>query len=380
MPSTTSKKPNPLRVIHCFRSPVGGVFRHVCDLVRGQNRQGLEIGIVCDSSTGGRFADTTLDQLAPLCALGIHRLPMNRGLHWSDITAPNKIYKLCRPSAPAIIHGHGAKGGAWARLVAKRLNAEAIYTPHGGSLHYNPTSLAGRLYLWLERFLKDRTDGFIFESKFSADTYTRKIGTISTPYQLIHNGLYDREFIPVTSSEHRKNFVFIGELRKFKGIEVLLEATARLRTQCEITLLIAGDGPDADFLKRRIHELGLQDIITLLPPIHPATRAFAQARCVITPSLDESFPYIVLEAAAAKMPILTTRVGGIPEIFGPYAHHLLPPNNPEALADAMLSVIENPQNAEHSAELLYDYVKSHFHINTMVDATLNFYQKVLQPA
>ncbi len=380
MPEDTSNKLSPLRVIHCFRSPVGGVFRHVCDLVRGQNRLGLEIGIVCDSSTGGHFADSTLDQLAPLCTLGIHRLPMYRGLHRSDITAPGKIYKLCHPSAPIIIHGHGAKGGAWARLVAKRLNAKAIYTPHGGSLHYNPTSLTGVLYLRLERLLKDRTDGFIFESKFSADAYTRKIGKISTPYQIIHNGLHDKEFIPVTSSEYRKNFVFIGEFRKFKGIEVLLEATARLKTQCDITLLIAGDGPDADFLKHRIHELGLQDIVTLQPPIHPATRAFAQAHCVITPSLDESFPYIVLEAAAAKMPLLTTRVGGIPEIFGPYAQHLLPPNNPEALADAMLSVIKNPQHAEHIAELLYGHVKSHFHTSTMVGATLNFYQRVLQAA
>ena len=75
-----------------------------------------------------------------------------------------------------MLHGHGAKGGAYARLVPRR-GAIRVYTPHGGSLHYGRASPVGLIYLTLERLLMARTELFLFESAYGRDAFTAKIGT-----------------------------------------------------------------------------------------------------------------------------------------------------------------------------------------------------------
>ena len=67
--------------------------------------------------------------------------------------------------APDVIHGHGAKGGAYARLLPRVTSRVVLYTPHGGALHYSWRSPAGALFLGLERLLMARTDGILFESQ-----------------------------------------------------------------------------------------------------------------------------------------------------------------------------------------------------------------------
>ena len=368
---------NQIHVIHCFRSPVGGLFRHVCDQVKGQVKHGLNVGIICDSSTGGSQADSSLANLEQHCSLGIHRVPMSRGLSLTDIQVLRTLTKIYKEKKPDIIHSHGSKGGAYGRLLAKRFSAKSIYTPHGGSLHYSSKTPAGIIYLALERILKRLTDGLIFESQYSSDTYSRKIGSFPCPNRVIHNGLRETEFVSIGDVKPSNDFVFVGELRKLKGLDVLLQAVSQLRAQQKVSVLIFGAGPDADFFKDQIHKMGISDAITFLPPIFPSTKAFEQAHCIVIPSLAESFPYIVLEATAAKIPILTTNVGGIPEIFGPYAKHLIPPNNPDALASAMQRVIEEPQSAKQLAEVLQIHVKSRFGIETMVHETIEFYRQIL---
>jgi glycosyltransferase involved in cell wall biosynthesis len=372
--NTQTKLP---RVIQLLRAPVGGLFRHASDLIREQHKLGLKLGLICDSTNADSRAASVLADLEPACELGIYHVPMDRSLGFSDVKTLTEIAKICSNLHPDIIHGHGAKGGAYARLVANHIGAKSIYTPHGGSLHFSARSPIGFVYLSLEQILRGRSDGIIFESQFGADSYVKKIGKISCAYQIIHNGLNEEEFLPLSPNSDAKTFVFLGELRKLKGLEVLLQAVYKLKSHRKVSLLMAGSGPDADFLQRRIKELGLEECITLSSPIYPATDAFAQGKCVVMPSLAESFPYVVLEATAAKIPLLTTNVGGIPEIFGPYADKLLTPGNPDALADAMAQFIEAPEQANKLAEELHAHVKQHFKIEAMVGDVIHFYEQVL---
>ena len=366
-----------MNVLHIFRAPVGGLFRHVCDLAEQQAKLGLNVGIVCDASTGGENAVNKLKQLEPLCKLGIHRMPMSRSLGLADIHVLRHLPDICQTYKLDIIHGHGAKGGAYGRLLAQKLHAKAVYTPHGGSLHYSITSPVGAIYLILERYLKKLTHGIIFESQFSADAYQNKIGSFACAHKVIHNGLREHEFSVVDRPNTSNQFVFVGEIRQLKGLETLFQAMAMLQKYSKVKLLVFGAGPDEDHFKKRRAELGLTDVITFNPPIFPATEAFKLAHCIIIPSLAESFPYIVLETAAAKVPLLTTQVGGIPEIFGPYADRLLPPGNAELLAEAMHRVLENTVEAEHFATQLHDYVQANFTFLQMVEKTVAFYQEML---
>jgi len=352
------------------------LFRHVCDLVEGQHTLGLKVGVVCDSSIGQGFAEPALAALEPLCVLGVHRLPMTRNMGWADARALGRLSRICRAYAPDIIHGHGAKGGAYARLLATQFGAKAIYTPHGGSLHYSTKSPAGIIYLTIERLLRARTDGIVFESQYGAEAYARKIGSVGSPYRIIHNGLKEEDFVPVAGSKDM-DFVFVGELRKLKGIDVLLQALHRLKSKRTVSALIVGYGPDLKYLRHRIKELGLEGQVTILPPIVPARQVFTRARCVVLPSRAESFPYIVLEAAAAQVPVIATRVGGIPEIFGPDADQLVPPDDPIALAERMQEMLNDPGKAAQVVKRLHAYVKARFSADAMICSTLELYRQVL---
>src|SRR5580704_1309593 len=103
----------PLAILHVFRAPVGGLFRHVVDVARGQAAAGHRVGIVADATTGGARAEAALAELAPVLALGIRRVPMSRHLGLRDVTAVRRVGHAVSATAADVVHGHGAKGGAY---------------------------------------------------------------------------------------------------------------------------------------------------------------------------------------------------------------------------------------------------------------------------
>src|SRR6478609_6508163 len=108
----------PLNILHVMRAPVGGLFRHVADLARGQSARGHRVGLIADRSTGGAQAEATLSTLASKLAHGVTRVPMSRHVGVSDFLAVRHVSQRARAVAADVIHGHGAKGGAYARLAS----------------------------------------------------------------------------------------------------------------------------------------------------------------------------------------------------------------------------------------------------------------------
>jgi len=161
----------PLKILHCFRSPVGGIFRHVRDLAKAQNAAGHRVGILCDSTTGGEHEERLFDAIRGDLALGLTRIPMDRAIGPSDMMALWRAWREIGRLAPDILHSHGAKGGAYARAIGTLLRigghkVARLYCPHGGSIHYDAGSLGGRLYFRLERALEAMTDRLIFVSRY----------------------------------------------------------------------------------------------------------------------------------------------------------------------------------------------------------------------
>ena len=157
----------PLNILHVFRAPVGGLFRHVLDLARGQIDRGHHVGLIVDSGTGGERAETILNELAPRLALGLTRIPMRRHPGPFDLPSVRHVNERLRATQPDVLHGHGAKGGAYARLSWARRQTVRAYTPHGGSLWFEPNTLIGKFYLGAEKLLMRRGNLYLFESEGS---------------------------------------------------------------------------------------------------------------------------------------------------------------------------------------------------------------------
>jgi glycosyltransferase involved in cell wall biosynthesis len=361
-----------LNVLYVLRAPVGGLFRHVVDLARGVAARGHRVGLIADAITGGAQAETTLAALAPELALGLSRVAMSRQIGLRDLTALAHVARRAAEVEADVVHGHGAKGGAYARLAAAR-RALRVYTPHGGSLHYRWSSPTGAVYLALERALLWRTDLFLFESAYGRDVFRAKVGDPGAAARVVHNGVSEAEFAPVAPDPQATDLAFIGELRALKGIDVLLEAIALLaQGGLPVTATIVGDGPDRAALQAQAAAQGLATRVRFVGA-KPARAGFALGRLLVVPSRAESLPYIVLEAAAAAVPLIATRVGGIPEIFGPDAADLVAPGDPAALADAIRAALQHPTTASDAALRLQARVRAGFSAGAMAQAVLAGY-------
>jgi glycosyltransferase involved in cell wall biosynthesis len=371
MPVITDR---PLRILHAVRAPVGGIFRHIMDLANGQADRGHHVGIIADSLTGGERAETALAEIAPRLKLGVHRLAIRREPFPTDILVWAHFMRLIRRLKPDVLHGHGAKAGAFIRLKPRSKDTIRVYTPHGGSLHYPQNTLKGALYSRLERALMNSTDLFLFESAFARDTYQRTIGKPQGLVRCVFNGVTADEFDPVAGAADATDVVYVGEFRHIKGADLLIDAVARLHADGRpVTLTLAGDGEELDALKAQIQKLGLGEAVRLIGHVK-ARYGFSKGKLLVVPSRGDSMPYVVIEAAAAGIPMAAANVGGIPEIFGSHTEALFAPNIVGAMADAIETALEDPDASLARAKSLRERIFLHFSQKTMVEGVLAGYR------
>ncbi|MCW6510800.1 glycosyltransferase [Lichenifustis flavocetrariae] len=384
MVAHSDQQDDPLRVVHVIRAPLGGLFRHVLDLAEGQIARGHAVGLVADNSLQDARIEAILKSLEPRLVLGLSRVRIHRSPHPSDIPALFHLAECIRVAKPSIVHGHGSKGGALTRLcgfVPGLPPHVRGYTPHGGSLNYKPGTRRHAFYMTVERFLRRQTDLLIFESGFIASRYGQFVGRPPALNRVIHNGVAPEEFAPVEPAPHAADFVYVGELRSAKGVDILLMALARVRALAGVTptLALVGSGPDRDVLRQQAFSLGLTEQVTFHGAMS-ARRAFELGRTMVVPSRAESLPYVVLEAAAATIPLVATNVGGIPEIFGPLRRRLIPADSVADLADALMVAwnAAAPARAQEAQDLAR-YVQTRFSLDRMVDSVLTAYREALKP-
>jgi glycosyltransferase involved in cell wall biosynthesis len=257
---------------------------------------------------------------------------MRRSVAPSDIAATFRLLREVRLTNPDVLHAHGAKGGAYARVIGTLLRASGIrvariYTPHGGSLHYDGRTASGRLYFAAERGLALVTDALVFVSQYEADAYAAKVGAPRCPVAIARNGLRPEEFDLAMPSPDARDFLFIGALRDLKGPDVFIKALALLRDTHgrSPTALVVGD---ARLLHLRDGEV----------PVGPSARA------------------------------------GVDEVERQL------PGDEAALAAAMLAATEDPGAARLAAEELRRQIRGSFGVDTMAATATAAYRSALAPA
>jgi glycosyltransferase involved in cell wall biosynthesis len=365
------------RILHCLRAPVGGLFRHVLDLSAEQAARGHDVGLVFDSTNRDPLSEVRLGSVADRLRLGVTRIPMSRWPGFGDASASRTVAELARETNADVLHGHGAKGGAYARLAARLLRFQghhvaAFYTPHGGSLHFPEGSPAALAFIGMEKVFARFTDGLIFESDYIRREYEHRVGAGLAPAAVITNGLQPSDFVTHAPRADAADFLFVGELRDLKGVDVLLRALAMVARTRPVSAVIVGAGPDRDTFERIAAELQLTGIVRFVGPL-PAAQAFARGRAIVVPSRAESLPFIVMEAAAAQVPLIATNVGGIPEVVAGTDTPLLPPGDADALARALQEFLDDPHTAKARAQRLKQSVESRFAIGATTDAVVDFY-------
>jgi glycosyltransferase involved in cell wall biosynthesis len=372
----------PLCILHVVRAPAGGVLRHITDLSRSQAARGHRVGVICDAVANGAIEEERLRSLHAELPLGVTRISVARGVGLGDLAALRAVARVAAPLNPDVLHGHGAKGGAFARLAGALLRRKGssvarFYAPHGGSLHYAPSSLEGRFYFTVERLLERATEALFFVSDYERAAYAEKIGTPRCDARLVHNGLTPSEFEPVPPAADATDVLFLGHMRTLKGVDVLIRALAIAARQRPVTAHLVGAGEDRARFESLAAELGLASAIRFRDPM-PAREAFQLGRIMAVPSRHESLPYVILEAVAAGMPLIASRVGGIPEILTGAAPELVPSEDPQGLADALLRDLADPAGAAERASRRREEIRNSFSVQAMAEAIETTYRSHLR--
>jgi glycosyltransferase involved in cell wall biosynthesis len=176
--------------------------------------------------------------------------------------------------------------------------------------------------------------------------------------------------------------VSLANLVWHKDHEVLLRATAEVVRSCPgFRLVLIGVGPERGRIERLVGELGLGSSVVLAGRVAEASRLLRNFHFSVLASVQESFPNAVVESMAAGVPVVATRVGGIPELVREGVDGLLvPAREPRRLAEAMLTLLREPGLADRLGRSARERIGETFTVEKMIRKTEDLYFRLLEPA
>lgn len=261
------------------------------------------------------------------------------------------IRDLCVTFRPHVVHTHGCRSDVIDSGVARSLGVPTVTTVHGSS------QLGGitRLYEWLEFALFRRFDAVVAVSRPLVRSL-RRFGVAQDRIHVIPNGWNgraprsDRATARTALGLPPDQFVigWVGRLIPVKGADLFLEACAQL-SDAPVTASIVGDGVERGRLEHLSQWLGVADRVRFHGQVDDASRLFPAFDAFVLSSRSEGTPLVLPEAIAAGVPVVATTVGGVPDLVGPGEGLLVPPEQPMALAQAMLAIHADPEAAKRRA-------------------------------
>lgn len=319
--------------------------------------------------------------LSSLTAAGVHthRIAVSTRGYARERAA---IAALCRKLRPDAVHTHGYRPDVIDAGVARRGGIPIVTTAHG----FTGGSWRNRLYEYLQRRAFRHFDAVVAVSRPLGERLARA----GTPRQRLHvvpnawcrfEPALDRSAARRALGLADLGFVvgWVGRLSSEKGPDVLLEALPAL-SRLPITLCMIGGGVDQPRLAERAAQLGVADRVRWLGVVPNAERVFTAFDVCVLSSRTEGTPVVLLEAMASGIPVVTTNVGGVPDVVSPDEALLVPSEAPDALAAAIRDVYEDPSAAAQRARVAEGRLAREFSIGPWLERYLDVYRRVSRGA
>ena len=273
-----------------------------------------------------------------------------------DLRAVFAIRRLYKTIKPDLIHLNSSKAGVLGSLAKINLQSEIcnlklIYTAHGWVFDEPLPWLVKRLYRVAEKVTARAKDAIIVLSEHDRQTAAQTLGVPAHKLALIQSGIAPPALFPRPEARSAlglaTNGFIIGAIAnhyRTKGLDVLLEAAASLKKEINnFHLVIIGDGPERPRLEAIINALNLQSAVTLTGFLPEAAKYLPAFDIFVLPSRKEGFPFTLLEAMAAGLPIIAASVGGVPEMITDDEQGIIvPPGSPDALRSAIKRLNDDP--------------------------------------
>jgi glycosyltransferase involved in cell wall biosynthesis len=335
-----------LRVAHLIApAPVGGAEQVVADLTQVLASAGADVHLILTLDLG--VPDhPVLGNLDP--AVTIHRRFLPPKAYREEIRL---IADILSSTQPNVVHTHGYRANVIGSAAARRAGYPVVSTLHG----LTGSGVKIRLFQWAERWSLRRASGVIAVSSPLA-SYLQRVGVPDRFAHLIPNSrlpprdLLDREKgrreLGVPSGSF--HIGWIGRMSHEKAPDIMVQCLKSIRVQGSIPGLhvtMIGDGPLRPALEKLSARSDLSSIVNWPGGIPRAYRYLPAFDGVVISSRSEGTPVVALEAMTVGIPLVATRVGGIPDLVGSEGALLVPAEDPEALASAIVALYSSPERA-----------------------------------
>lgn len=371
-----------MKILLILETSGGGSGRHVIDLARELIQSGHSVTVVY---SGLRASSDFYQEINSIANLNLLRVDMRRSPCPGDVIALAKLHNILKTHGPFdVIHGHSSKGGALARLAALGKPGIRVYTPHAfRTLDSSLSETAYKIYSMIERLLSRISTAIILVSE-AEKKHALQLGLPADKLYVVENGMVIqslsskkavRELLDIAQDDICIGFV--GRFVTQKAPERLLRSFALIAHKYpDAKLVMLGDGP----LHTELHQLANQlDINHQIKWITDKTGAeiMPALDMFVMPSLYEAFPYVLLEAANAGLPIIATPVGGTDEmLINQVNGFVVEHNEPEVLATAIEKLINNPQLRIRMSEESKS-IGQKYSVSSMTEKTLLLYSRKL---
>lgn len=372
--STAGPRRDTMTILHILAlGQVGGLFRVVEALAIGQRRQGhrVHVAAVIDPDAFDH------PMLRSLREAGVVVAPLalpTRGY----LREREKIAELCRQIRPHVVHTHGYRSDVVDGTLARRLGFPVVTTVHG----FTGGDWKNRIYEWMQRRVYRRFDAVVAVSRLLGE----ELAGDGIPGDRIHvlPNAWGETSYPLDRGEARAqigvpggtfHIGWVGRVSREKGPDVLVDAVSHLTDlPCKVSIL--GDGQERTRLEMTAAERGLSDRIVWHGIVPDAGRYFPAFDVFVLSSRTEGTPIVLFEAMAAGVPIVATRVGGVPDVVSPAEALLVEPEDPAALAVAVRAIHDDPDAAAKRASAARERLSREFGYEPWLDRYSELYRRI----
>jgi glycosyltransferase involved in cell wall biosynthesis len=357
-----------VRILHTIESTVlGGAEKLMLALALGLARRGYEPVFAVPPE--GWLAEEVTRRKLPLVPL-----PPRRSI---DIGFVRWLVGLVRKENISVIHAHMMAMNLYGSIASRLAHVPCVPTLHGRL--YDLERARRRL---LYRGMARLAGNLVAVSDELGQALISEAGISPSRVMVIPNGIDLVQFRPAyseTAAAKLPVLICVSTLLEVKGHRYLLEAMPQIRRQFPaVKLLIVGDGPLHAELEQQQCTLQLADAVSFLGERADVPELLAESSIFVMPSLSEGQSLSLMEAMAAALPVVTTRVGGNREIVAENETGLLvPPGNPEALAAAICSLLCDPQRARQLGLSGRARIAAKFSLEAVLDRYEALYQQLL---
>ncbi len=354
---------------------VGGLESVLLALATGHQQRGqrMHVAAVVEPSCSPRSFLTAARESGAAVSI----LPVERRAYRKE----RRLFReLCREVNPDIVHTHGCRADVVDAPVAKSLNIPIVTTLHGSSRLGGVT----HFYEWVELLALRRFDAVIAVSRPLVASLSglwvapRRLHLIPNAWSGI-NGHFDRSAarralgIPDSATV----IGWVGRLIPVKAASLLLDAVARIRDR-SFRVCIVGDGPERLALEARSAQLGLAETVTFHGNIPGMARLFPAFDLFAMTSTTEGTPMVLFGAIAAGVPVVVTRVGGIPDVVTEREGLLVESGDKEGMAAAISSSLADPEAAARRAQAARQRLERVFSNEEWLRRHENLYRSILR--